>query len=171
MGSTAANPAATPLLVPINPPNTMADLGLSKPIRLANKGVIVITKIDLTRPAAMLKAITSLLAPIAEPLMGPTTKVTVPAPIVVISLGSLYPKAIATMDRLTSLNVAYNQIGTQGIKAIVAGLPRLTLLNVSNNDIGDEGASATVLVSGSIVATPVLTVAMAALVAAATAAS
>ena len=45
----------------------------------------------------MLKAITSLLAPIAEPLTGPTTKVTVPAPIVVISFGSSYPKAIATM--------------------------------------------------------------------------
>ena len=44
----------------------------------------------------MLNAITSLLAPMAEPLTGPTTKVTVPAPIVVMSLGSSYPKAIAT---------------------------------------------------------------------------
>ena len=85
-------------MVPIKPPKTIADLGLLRPIDLATIGVIVITNIDLTKPAAILSAITSLLAPIADPVTGPTTKVTVPAPMVVMLLASSYPNKIATME-------------------------------------------------------------------------
>ena len=83
MGSVAARPAATPLFVPINPPNTIADLASFRPILFATNGVPIITTIDLTRPAAMLNAITDESAPNAEPVTGPTMKVAVPAQIVV----------------------------------------------------------------------------------------
>ena len=46
--------------------------GLSKPIRDATKGVRIMTRIDLTKPAATLKAMTSLLAFKADPVTGPT---------------------------------------------------------------------------------------------------
>ena len=75
----------------------MAEFGLFRPIYLAKSGVPIITKIDLTKPAAILNAITSELAPNALPVTGPTTKVTVPAPIVVMLTASVYPKMIATI--------------------------------------------------------------------------
>ena len=77
-------------------------------MRPATKGVMVITKIDLTKPAAILSAITSLSAPIAEPVIGPTTNVTVPAPMVVMLLGSSYPKEIATSAPKLKDNITPN---------------------------------------------------------------
>ena len=71
-GSVAARPAMTPLLVPIRPPNTIAERGLSSPTALARKGVKTMTRMAFTRPAAMLSAMTSLLAPMAAPVTGPT---------------------------------------------------------------------------------------------------
>ena len=76
---------------------------------LAKSGVPIITKIDLTKPAAILNAITSELAPNALPVTGPTTNVTVPAPIVAMLAASVYPKMIATIaptkkDKVTPIN-------------------------------------------------------------------
>ncbi len=68
----AARPPATPLEVPIRPPKITAERGLFSPISGATKGVATITRIALTRPAAMDSAITSELAPIAAPVTGPT---------------------------------------------------------------------------------------------------
>ena len=70
--SVAARPAATPLVVPIKPPNIIAELGLFKPINFAAKGVKIEVIITLTTPVATLKAIISELAPKAEPVTGPT---------------------------------------------------------------------------------------------------
>ena len=124
-------------MVPISPPKTIADLGLSRPTCFANKGVKVITKIDFTKPAAMLNAITSLLAPIAEPLTGPTTKVTVPAPIVVMSLGSSYPKAIATNAPMGALvAIAFGYEDPKDITTIGAGTVTFVVGPVSGSAIG-----------------------------------
>ena len=89
MGSVAARPAATPLVVPISPPKTIADWGLSNPMYFATKGVPIITKIDLTKPAATLNVITVSEAPIASPVTGPTIYVTAPEPIVVMAAASV----------------------------------------------------------------------------------
>ena len=47
----------------------------------------MVTKIDFITPIAILIAITSELAPNAEPVTGPTTKVQAPAPIVAKLIG------------------------------------------------------------------------------------
>ena len=57
----------------------------------ATSGVSVITRIDFTSPAATLRAITSLEAPSAVPVTGPTMYVAAPPPIVVMLTGSRYP--------------------------------------------------------------------------------
>ena len=74
----------------------------------SNNNFIKYIKIDLTKPAAILSAITSLSAPIAEPVIGPTTNVTVPAPMVVMLLGSSYPKEIATSAPKLKDNITPN---------------------------------------------------------------
>ena len=66
----------------------MADLGLFNPTYFATKGVVTITNMDFIKPAAMLRATTSEEAFRALPVTGPTTNVTVPAPIVVILTAS-----------------------------------------------------------------------------------
>ena len=65
------------------PPKITAARGLFRPIIGAKNGVAIITRIALTRPAAMDSAITSELAPIAAPVTGPTMYVTAPVPMVV----------------------------------------------------------------------------------------
>ena len=68
----AANPPATPLEVPIKPPKITALRGLLRPMYGATNGVATMTRIALINPAAMDKAITSEVAPIAAPVTGPT---------------------------------------------------------------------------------------------------
>ena len=62
----------TPLVVPIMPPKTIAARGVFRPSADAANGVTIITAIAFTSPAAMLSAITSLDAPRAVPVTGPT---------------------------------------------------------------------------------------------------
>jgi hypothetical protein len=52
-------------------------------MKRAAMGVVIITKIALITPVAILRAMTSELAPMAAPVTGPTIYVTAPAPIVV----------------------------------------------------------------------------------------
>ena len=49
--------------------------------------------------------------------------------------------ALATLNNLTSLNLAGNSIGHEGAAAL-ATLSNLTSLNLRHNSIGDEGAAA-----------------------------
>ena len=50
----------------------IAECGLSSPIRGATNGVPIMTSTDLVSPAATLNAMTSLPAPSAVPVTGPT---------------------------------------------------------------------------------------------------
>ena len=59
-----------------------------KPMYFATHGVAIVTLIDLTTPVAMLRAMTSELAPMAEPVTGPTINVQAPAAMVVILFAS-----------------------------------------------------------------------------------
>jgi Ran GTPase-activating protein (RanGAP) involved in mRNA processing and transport len=51
------------------------------------------------------------------------------------------PVSIANLTALTSLNLAANRIGAEGVQAL-EGLVNLTTLNLAGNGIGDEGAQA-----------------------------
>ncbi len=65
-------PGRHPDTVPANPPNTIAERGLSSASRRADTGVNTITRIALISPVAIDSAITSELAPSAAPVTGPT---------------------------------------------------------------------------------------------------
>jgi hypothetical protein len=67
-----ARPAETPLTVPAKPPKIIAERGVFKPRNPAANGVPTITIIALINPVAILRAITSELAPMAAPVTGPT---------------------------------------------------------------------------------------------------
>lgn len=84
----AASPAETPLVVPINPPKTIAELLSMSPIRFANNGVKMATITTFTTPAAILRVITSEEAPTAFPVIGPTINVHVPAAMVAMLFAS-----------------------------------------------------------------------------------
>jgi internalin A len=57
------------------------------------------------------------------------------------------PPALVAIDSLKSLDLAGNQIGETGAKAI-ASLTRLTLLDLAGNQIGDKGANAIASLTG-----------------------